>query len=110
MAGEEESLRQSVDRLDREIVRLLAHRLELTLTIGHNKAERGLPVRSPEREAEVLATIRREGEALGLDGAFVEEVFRPILEHSRSRQEHQRALLPDPPHRAHDVPAGGEGA
>lgn len=87
MVGEdEEALRSAVDRLDREIVRLLAQRLELALDIGRAKARRGQPIRSLRRESEVLADVRREAKGLGLDPAFAEQVFRVVLDESRRRQ------------------------
>lgn len=86
-------IREAVDQVDRELVRLLARRLELALSIGRVKAGRGQPVRAPEREEEILAGARAEAERLGLDADFAEEVFELVLRHSRSLQEARRQAL-----------------
>ncbi|HSG79138.1 MAG TPA: bifunctional 3-deoxy-7-phosphoheptulonate synthase/chorismate mutase [Acidimicrobiia bacterium] len=79
-------LRDEIDRIDREIVRLLAKRLGAAVEIGLIKHERGLALRSPGREAELLADVRNEAETLGVDGEFVTAVFQSILENSRASQ------------------------
>lgn len=47
-------LRNKIDGLDSELVRLLNERAEVAKAIGEIKAKAGLPVYRPEREAEVL--------------------------------------------------------
>jgi chorismate mutase len=84
---DEDRLRREVDRLDREIVRLLAQRLVLAVEIGRAKARAGRPIRSLQREAEVLAEVRKAAEGLDLDPDVAERVFRVVLEESTRRQE-----------------------
>ncbi len=50
-------LRNKIDGLDSELVRLLNERAEVAKEIGEIKARVGLPVYRPEREAEVLKKI-----------------------------------------------------
>lgn len=50
-------LRNKIDGLDSELVRLLNERAEVAKEIGEIKARAGLPVYRPEREAEVLRKI-----------------------------------------------------
>ena len=50
-------LRNKIDGLDSELVRLLNERAEVAKEIGEIKARAGLPVYRPEREAEVLKKI-----------------------------------------------------
>ena len=50
-------LRNKIDGLDSELVRLLNERAEVAKAIGEIKAKAGLPVYRPEREAEVLKKI-----------------------------------------------------
>lgn len=83
-------MRSHIDLIDREIVRLLARRLELSLEIGREKARRGLPVRAPEREQELLEVIREEAVAQGLDPDHVSRLFELVLEESRRVQEEMR--------------------
>jgi len=87
-------MRQAVDIVDREIVRLFARRRGLSLAIGRVKAARGMPVQSPDREEELLAVIREEATMQGLDPAFLERVFREILADSRAAQWRERKGRP----------------
>lgn len=83
-------LRTGIDTIDRQIVELLAERARLALAIGEVKAGRGEPIRSPEREAELLDIVRRHADAHGLDPAFAQAIFESILDHSRRAQQAQR--------------------
>ncbi|MDH3306864.1 MAG: 3-deoxy-7-phosphoheptulonate synthase [Acidimicrobiia bacterium] len=84
-------LRTGIDAIDRSIVRLLAERTEISLAIGEVKARRGEPIRSLEREAELLDVIRREAATRNLDPAFAQGIFEAILEHSREEQKRMRS-------------------
>jgi prephenate dehydrogenase len=78
--------RDHIDALDQELVGLLARRTELVLRAGRAKAELGLPVHDPDREAAQLQARRAWAEASGLDAQGVEEVFRAVLRASRTAQ------------------------
>ena len=84
-------LRLTIDTIDRDLVRLLANRHQLAMDIGRMKAERGMPVRIPERERELLDIIREEATERGLDPDEVERIFALILEQSRAAQRRERA-------------------
>jgi len=83
-------MRSHIDLIDREIVRLLARRLEMSLEIGKVKALRGLPVRSPDREEELLTVIMEEAGLQGIRPEHVREVFELVLAESRRTQEGMR--------------------
>lgn len=51
-------LREDVDRIDTDIVRLLIQRAEVTRKIGDEKGRTGVAVRDPEREAKVIARVK----------------------------------------------------
>ncbi len=85
-------LRDDIDRIDRQIVHLLAKRLSRSVEIGRTKAELGLPLHSPEREAEILAGLVGQAERSGLDPLMVRAVYEIILNGSRNEQRH--ALSP----------------
>jgi 3-deoxy-7-phosphoheptulonate synthase len=87
-------MRQAVDIVDREIVRLMARRRGLSLAIGRVKAVRGMPVQIPDREAELLAIIRDEAALQGLDPSYVERIFKEILAESRAAQWQERQVGP----------------
>ena len=87
-------MRQAVDIVDREIVRLFARRRGLSLAIGRVMAVRGMPVQIPDREEELLAVIREEALLQGLDPAYMERIFKEILAESRAAQWEERKGLP----------------
>ncbi|MDH3518177.1 MAG: chorismate mutase, partial [Acidimicrobiia bacterium] len=73
-----------------EIVRLLARRQELATEIGRVKAARGLPIRAPQREDELLAIIRDEAELRGISPEHAQALFELVLAESRRVQEQLR--------------------
>lgn len=79
-------LRADIDLVDREIVRLLARRVKRAVEIAHIKVEEGIPLRSPDREVDLLADVRDEAERLGLDSKIVHRLFEEILDYSRHEQ------------------------
>lgn len=84
-------LRDAVDLIDRDIVRMLARRRRVTKKIGRVKAERGMPVLVPNREEELLAIIREEARLQGLDEDYAARLFEIVLADSRASQERDRA-------------------
>lgn len=80
------TLRDEIDRVDRELIKLVARRLHRSVEIARIKAEKGLPMRSPAREEELLLEARRDGEALGVDPDYVEALMTLVLDHSRAAQ------------------------
>lgn len=79
-------LRDRVQQLDAELVRLLAERAGLARRIGAVKRETRQPTLDPAREAEV---VRRAGElarAAGLPEERVRQLFWVIIELSREVQ------------------------
>jgi chorismate mutase len=51
-----------------------------------------LPTDQPEREARIIADLRREAQRLGLDPEFVRQLWTLILGESRARQNRQRRI------------------
>jgi len=80
-------LRQDIDQVDRHIVRLLSRRQELALEIGKTKADRGLPIYMPDREAELLNVIEEEASHAGVDAGHVRALFQLVLAESRRLQQ-----------------------
>ena len=64
---------------DREIVRLLARRVKRAVEIAQIKVEEGIPLRSPDREVDLLADVREEAERLGLDPKVVHRLFEEVV-------------------------------
>ena len=80
------TLRDEIDRIDRELVKLLARRQHSSIEIAKIKAHRGLPMRSPEREVELIDEARRDAANLGIDPDYISELMTLVLDHSRDKQ------------------------
>ena len=78
--------RDHIDAIDRDIVRLVARRMELVRRAGRAKAAIGAPVLDGAREAEMLAARGQWAREEKVDPAGVEELFRAILTLSRRTQ------------------------
>ncbi|HEY8039101.1 MAG TPA: prephenate dehydrogenase/arogenate dehydrogenase family protein [Polyangiaceae bacterium] len=78
--------REHIDRVDRDIVRLLAQRAQLSLRAARAKARLGAPVLDSSRETEVMGARRAWAEELKLDEDAVADVFRAIMTMSRRAQ------------------------
>ncbi len=99
------SLRDEIDRIDRQLVELIRRRLHSSVEIARIKHTRGLPLRSPDREAELLDEVRDEASSLGIDPDYLAELMTVVLDHSRRAQHH--ALEGDRPSEAGQPSSAG---
>ncbi len=81
------AMRDDIDRIDRELIRLVAQRLERSVDIARVKTRQGLPLRSPDREAELIDEARADAAAQGVDPEYAAELMELILRHSRAAQQ-----------------------
>lgn len=79
-------VRDHMDAIDEEIVRLLAQRMQLSQRAARAKAALGAPVLDGAREAELIATRRQWAASSRIDPDAVADVFRAILTMSRRGQ------------------------
>jgi chorismate mutase-like protein len=80
-------LRTEIDRIDAEIVRLLAERMGVARKVAEVKREHGLPVRLPERIALVIERNAAAAEALGLQGDYLRRLYTEIIEETCREEE-----------------------
>jgi len=86
MSDRLEVLRKRIVELDGALVDLVAERKALVLEIGQIKAELGLPILDPAREAAVIrraATLAREKD---VDEELVRDVIWRIMASAREEQ------------------------
>jgi len=81
------SLRDEIDRVDRELIKLIARRLHSSVEIAKIKHAKELPMRSPDRERELIAEAVADGASLGVGRDYVEALMNVVLDHSRSAQQ-----------------------
>jgi chorismate mutase len=73
-------LRNSIDAIDEELLAVLVRRFEVTGRVGQLKAEFGLDSVDPVREQQKLERLRRKAEDLGLNSAFISELFQKLFD------------------------------
>jgi chorismate mutase len=80
-----EELRDRIDVIDDQLVRLLNVRVACAVEVGRLKHEAGLPIYQPDREARVLASVKKT--ALDLAGPLtadaVARIFERIIDEAR---------------------------
>ena len=79
--------RDEIERIDNEIISLLAERLALGKRTGELKRAAGLPILDPTREAAVIRRVTASARNAGLPSEPVREVFWQIVGMSRREQE-----------------------
>lgn len=79
-----EELRQEIDQIDQQLVRLFCARMDVSKKIAAYKQEHGLPVYVPQREQIVLKKV---AELAGEEYApYAKELYHTIFRLSRACQ------------------------
>jgi chorismate mutase len=73
------SHRETIDRLNDEIIEKLAQRHDAALAIGDVKKKYDKPVVDKSREKAILERIRVKASDIGLDPDALERVFKEII-------------------------------
>ncbi len=81
---EVKELRKRIDKIDREIVRLLEKRIGIAKEIGRLKRDTGAEIFDPEREREVLENI---SDSTKINREFVRNLFGSIIEYCKNEEE-----------------------
>jgi chorismate mutase len=97
--------RREIDEIDEQLVELLNRRSQCAIEIGRIKRKLGLPIYSPEREAEVIRHV------LSLNGGPLEpqamrRLFERIIDESRRVERmaiEREATQQNRSHVTHDV-------
>ena len=77
-----EEYRKKINKVDSEIIKLLAKRRDLSREIIRLKNESKSTIRDKAREKELLTQLVELGKREGLDSEFVTKVFREIIDDS----------------------------
>ena len=80
------TLREQIDTLDRELVRLLARRASYIDRAVVIKTEAGLPASIPARIEDVVAKVKATARDEGLDPEIVEVMWRKLIDWSIARE------------------------
>ncbi len=82
-------IRKEIDAIDTQILSLLAHRRDEVAKVVSLKKTYKIPVFHPEREAELISNVRKLAIQFRMEPDFIEELYRIILENSRTGQTRQ---------------------
>lgn len=80
------ALREEIERIDEQVLRLIARRMRIVEEIAEIKRDMGLSIVDEEREKTLLAKLKKRGEELGIRPEDVELIFRLIMLMSIRRQ------------------------
>ena len=78
-----DDIRQEIDRLDNELLKIFNRRAELALEIGHIKKELDLPVYDPEREKRIFIKMAAANPG-PLDDQAIKRLFERVIDESRT--------------------------
>lgn len=81
-----DDIRKQIDRIDIELINLLAKRMELVVQIGKEKKVSGEEVLQATRESVVIDKAKLLADTLGLDDTFITNLYSVILVESRKIQ------------------------
>ena len=81
-----EKLREEINKIDIEILELLARRIKLTGEIGKYKQGAKLPILDKEREYQVKEMWMKKAKTLGLKAESVSVILQEILAMSKEIQ------------------------
>ncbi|MFH0837909.1 MAG: chorismate mutase [Patescibacteria group bacterium] len=81
-----DEVRKKIDKLDAELVGLLAQRMSLSVQLGREKKAAGMAIHQKTREMAVLDSAKLLADSLGLSESFVTDIYALILAESRRLQ------------------------
>lgn len=84
--SELEILRDKIDKIDDQIVDLLAERFSLVSRVKEVKKAGKIAVYHPTREREILERIEKRGDKLGLNKLLLNALFLQIFAVSKRNQ------------------------
>ena len=82
-----EALRRRILEVDELLVGLVGERRELVLKVGRLKAQMGLPVLDPSREAAVVRRAAELAREKGVDEEMTRDIIWRIIASARAEQE-----------------------
>jgi chorismate mutase len=95
-----DDLRDRMDAIDDELLRLFNERAKLALEIGRVKKDLGLPIYVPSREEQIITRIQQENPG-PLSPTSISRLYQQLFQESKTLEEedadsHARVDQPDP--------------
>ncbi|MGH7245954.1 MAG: chorismate mutase [Candidatus Levyibacteriota bacterium] len=83
-------LRKDIDRIDRNIIKLLAKRIILVKKIGKIKKENEMKIFDSRRWVEVMEKVLTHSEEHGVEKKFTLSLYKLIHNHAMKKEEDQK--------------------
>jgi chorismate mutase len=80
-------VRQKIDKIDSQILKLLAERFEIVRNVHDIKKAHNLPIKQMGRYQEMMVTLSEKAKKIGLDQRVVHSVWEAIHDTSIKIQE-----------------------
>lgn len=80
-------LRENVEKIDSQLIQLLAARQSIVKQIGYIKKQNGNEIKDVTRETQLIRFHEDLTRQYGLDITFINQLFEMIMNHSRSLQK-----------------------
>jgi chorismate mutase len=97
-----DDLRQRMDAIDDELLRLFNERAKVALEIGRVKKDLGLPIYVPSREAQIITRIQQENPG-PLSPTSITRLYQQLFQESKALEE-AVAHVPAPVDRSDSIP------
>ncbi|TDF41863.1 prephenate dehydratase [Alteromonadaceae bacterium M269] len=91
-----EKIRETISRLDKELLDILTERQQCTNQVAEAKIKAQIPVRDQNREEQLLVKLIKQGQEKGLDAHFITKLFHVIIEESVLNQQAMLAQRANP--------------
>jgi chorismate mutase / prephenate dehydrogenase len=75
-----QEIRKNLDQLDKEMLSILAKRMNLIPKVAEFKRQNNIPRYQPEREKAVLESKRKLAEEMSLNPDLVEDIYKRIIQ------------------------------
>jgi chorismate mutase len=81
-----DDLRERMDAIDDELLRLFNERAKLALEIGRVKKDLGLPIYVPSREEQIITRVQ-QGNPGPLSPTSISRLYQQLIQESRTLEE-----------------------
>jgi chorismate mutase / prephenate dehydrogenase len=79
-------LREQIDTLDEQLIKLLAKRIEVVKQVGEYKSEKGISIVAIDREAKMLEKRAKQAAQLNISPQLIETLLRRIMRESYEKE------------------------
>jgi chorismate mutase len=81
-----DDLRERINAIDDELLRLFNERAKLALAIGRMKKNQGLPIHIPSREEQIIMRVQEENPG-PLSPTSIARLYEQLIQESRTLEE-----------------------